>query len=354
MSPLPTGPPRQGFDDEQAVIGSTHVSTTRRRRLAASSVGGVIAVLTGSLLVGSTGTAHADAVAVPLGSASSFVVLAGAGTTNTGVTTLGGDIGTSPTPAMTGMGVNGTDPDRVVFTGDGVNHANDGVTQGAKHALLTAYGNAKQQQSDATVSADLGGQRLTRGVYTSGSTMGLTGPLTLDAEGDPDAVFVFQVGSSLTTASSSSVVLVGEAQACNVFWQVEEDASLGTTSSFVGNLMVENSITLGTGATVRGRVLASNGSVTMDTNTITRANCSTTPDDGGDTPGDDTPDDTPRDDTLRGGTPRDETPRDGTPREETPTPPATATPPATPTPETPQVTEVPRGAVETGFRSSGH
>jgi hypothetical protein len=339
------------------------VSRANRRRLGAASVTGLIASLAGGLLVGSAGPAQAAAVAVPLGSAHTFVVLAGAGTTNTGVTRLGGDIGTSPTPAMTGMGTAPADADRVVFTGGGVNHAGDGATQGAKGALLTAYGNAKQQASDQTISADLGGQRLTRGVYTSGSTMGLTGPLTLDAEGDSDAVFVFQVGSSLTTATSSSVVLVGEAQACNVFWQVEEDASLGTTSSFVGTLMAENSITLGTGATVRGRVLASNGSVTMDTNTITRPECDTTPpdDDEDDTPPDeDTPDeetpdeDTPDGDTPDGDTPDDDEPGGDTPDDGTDTPTDDQTPPLVPTPvvDTPQITQTPRGSVDTGSRGS--
>ena len=175
---------------------------------------------------------------------------------------------------MTGMGENPTDADRVVFTGNGKNHHGDGVTQGAKGALLTAYGNAKQQASTASISGDLGQRRLTRGVYTSGSTMGLTGPLTLDAEGDPDAVFVFQVGSSLTTASSSSVLLVGKAQACNVFWQVTSSATLGTNSDFTGTIMALTSITMNTEARLEGRALARNGAVTLDTNTITMPECS--------------------------------------------------------------------------------
>jgi hypothetical protein len=338
-----------------------HMSPSTRRRLGAASVVGVVGAVVSSLLVGSAGPAQAAAVAVPLGSATSFVVLAGAGTTNTGFTRLGGDIGTFPTPAMTGMGDSPAAADRVIFTGDGVNHRGDGVTQGAKADLLTAYGQAKQQATTETVSADLGGQRLTRGVYTSGSTMGLTGPLTLDAEGDPDAVFVFQVGSSLTTATSSSVLLVGEAQACNVFWQVEEDATLGTTSSFVGTLMAENSITLGTGASVLGRMLASNGSVTMDSNTITRSECAT-PD--GENPDEETPDEeTPDEETPEEETPDEGTPDQGNPDEDTPetdspsddTPSDDRTPPSTPTTvsQPPQVSQVPRGAVDTGSHSNG-
>ena len=117
--------------------------------------------------------------------------------------------------------------------------------------------------------ADSGGQTLAPGVYNSASSLGLTGPVVLEAQGDPSAVFVFQAGSTLITAPTSTVALTGGAQACNVFWQVGSSATLNTASTFVGTIMALTSATLDTGATVQGRVLARNGAVTLDTNTIT-------------------------------------------------------------------------------------
>jgi hypothetical protein len=110
-------------------------------------------------------------------------------------------------------------------------------------------------------------------VYTASSTLGLTGTLTLDAQGDPNAVFIFQVGSALTTASVSTVSLINGASPCNVYWQIGSSATLGTNSVFVGTVMALTSISATTGTTIQGRLLARNGSVTLDTNTITRPNC---------------------------------------------------------------------------------
>ncbi len=129
-------------------------------------------------------------------------------------------------------------------------------------------------------------------------TFEITGPLTLDAEGDPNAVFIFQTASTLTTASASSVNLVNGAQACNVFWQVGSSATLGTASSFMGTVMALESITLTTGATVEGRMLARNGAVTMDSNTITRAVCSTSEDTTTTTAAEDTTTTTAAEDTT--------------------------------------------------------
>lgn len=215
------------------------------------------------VLVSLSGSAQA-ATAVSLGTANSFVVLAGSGITNTGATTLNGDMGSYPTLTITGSST---------ITITGTNHAGDGVTQSAKTDLVTAYNSAAGQTSTNAISGDLGGQTLTAGVYTSSSSIGLTGALTLNAAGNSDAVFVFQAGSSLTTASGSSVVLSNGAQACNVFWQVGSSATLGTGSTFRGSIIALTSITLTTSATVEGRVLARNGAVTMDTNTITRPTC---------------------------------------------------------------------------------
>lgn len=231
------------------------------------------------------------ATTVGLGSADSFAVLSGSGITNTGPTTITGDVGTYPTTTESGFGS---------VTLNGVDHAGDGVTQGAKTDLVTAYINAAGQGPTNPIVADLGGQTLTPGVYNSASGIGLTGTVTLDGQGDPNAVFIFQAGSSLTTISGSNVSLIHSAQSCNVFWQVGSDATLGTGSTFRGTLIALSSITITTSATVDGRILARNGAVTMDTNTITKSICATP-----------TPTPTP---TL------------------TPTPDPSATPVATPTP----------------------
>lgn len=205
------------------------------------------------------------ALMVDLASASSFAVLAGSGITVAGAvnsTTITGDIGTFPTTSITGFG-------NVVL--NGVNHAGDGVTQGAKTDLVTAY-NAASQTVVFDVPTELGGGLAKLpGVYANSAagTFGITGTLTLDAGGDPNAVWLFLASSTLITASSSSVVFLnGIGDSCNVFWQIGSSATLGTDSSFVGTIMALTSITATTGATVDGRLLARNGAVTLDNNTI--------------------------------------------------------------------------------------
>jgi hypothetical protein len=164
----------------------------------------------------------------------------------------------------------------------GTIHKNDAVASQAKQDLVTAYNDAAGRSSTATVSGDLAGRTLVPGVYTSASSLGLTGDLTLNAQGDANAVFVFQAGSTLTTGSGSHVRLIGGAQACNVYWQVGSSATIGTSTEFTGNILALTSISLKTSATLDGRALARNGAVTLDTNTVTRANCATT---GGNTGG---------------------------------------------------------------------
>jgi hypothetical protein len=204
---------------------------------------------------------------VNLGTATSFAVLAGSGITNTGPTTIIGDVGTFPTTTETGFGT---------VTIIGTNHAGDAVTQGAKNDLVTAYNDAAGRTPATTVSGDIGGQTLTPGVYNSSSSLGITGTLTLDAQGDPNAVFIFQIGSTLITAAeNSNVALINGAQACNVFWQVGSSATLGTNTTFQGTILALTSITATTGAVVNGRLLARNGAVTLDTNTITETICDT-------------------------------------------------------------------------------
>ena len=211
---------------------------------------------------------------VNLGTARTYGVLAGSTITNTGPTTItgtaGGDIGLHPgdNPEIE------TFPGQVDVTTSGSIHLFDDTAKQAKADLLAAYNDAAGRASDETVSGDLAGRTLTPGVYTSASSMGLTGTLTLDGGGDPNAVFIFQVGSTLTLASGSRIVLINDAQACKVFWQVGSSATLGTGTDFVGHIMAMESITDTTGAQIRGQLLAINGAVTLDTNTITNDVCS--------------------------------------------------------------------------------
>jgi hypothetical protein len=207
---------------------------------------------------------------VDLGTSSSFAVLAGSGITVTGPTTIVGDIGSYPTTSVTGLG-------NVSLTGSDQS-LNTGVMQAAKADLSTAYNDAAARAPDATYAggADLGGMTLGSGVYKDASSLFLTGILTLDAKGDPNAVWIFQIGSTLITASGSQVDLIGGAQACHVFWQVGSSATLGTTTDFSGNILALTSITADTGAIVDGSLLAQNGAVTLDNNTITTAICSDT------------------------------------------------------------------------------
>jgi hypothetical protein len=262
--------PGDGRTDVTSVLDNqlAHHPRRSRKRPRLGTSGAALALLTSvGLLLDQPGTAHA-ATAIGLGTADGFAVLAGSGITNTNTTLITGDIGTFPTTAVTGE----TD---IVLTGT---HQNATVTAAAKTGLLTAYDNAAGQTSTQTISADLAPTAATLypGVYTSASSMGLTGALTLDAGGNADAIFVFQAGSTLTTGPASSVLLIGGAQACNVFWQVGESATLDTDTVFVGNVLAEDSITLNSRASIQGRVLASNGAVTMDNNVITRPGCTST------------------------------------------------------------------------------
>ncbi|GAB2825832.1 hypothetical protein GCM10027176_32780 [Actinoallomurus bryophytorum] len=203
--------------------------------------------------------AHAGQPPVNLGTAANFGVLAGSTVTNTGPTVVNGDVGLSPGTAVTGF------PPGTV---SGTIHAADAVAAQAQIDLTAAYNDAASRGPAALVAGDLGGQTLTPGVYQSGSSLGITGTVTLDGQGDPNAVFIIQMGSTLTTASNSRVRLINRAQAANVFWQVGSSATLGTNSIFVGNILALTSITVTTGVKIFGRALARNGAVTLDTNII--------------------------------------------------------------------------------------
>jgi len=198
---------------------------------------------------------------VALGSASTFVVLAGSTVTSTGGTTVNGDLGISPGSTLTGAP-----------TVNGTTHLADPAAAAAQLDLTTAYNDAAGRTVGAvTLAGNLGGQTLTPGLYKSTSSLEISsGDLTLDAQGDANAVFIFQMGSTLTTTSGRQVILSGGAKAANIFWQVGSSATLGTSSVFKGNILALTSITLQNGATVEGRLLARTAAVTLDNNTITQ------------------------------------------------------------------------------------
>ena len=194
-----------------------------------------------------------------LGSADNFVVLAGSGITNTGTTTITGDVGTYATTTETGFG-------SVILTG--TNHAGDPVTQAAKTDLTTAYSTAAGR-TPVTVATELGGTSPVPGVYNSADgKFVITGTITLT--GNATDVWIFQTVTTLITASSSQIIMGGTAKAANVYWVVGSSATLGTGTTFAGNILALTSITLTTGATVEGRTLARNGTVILDTNSITK------------------------------------------------------------------------------------
>ena len=202
---------------------------------------------------------------------SGFAVLGGSTVTNTGPSVINGNLGVSPGSAVTGF-----PPGTVTGT---IHAAPDAVAAQAQTDRLTLFNALLSTACTATVSGDIGGQTFTPGVYCTAPAqpLGLTGPVTLNALGNPNASFVFNIGTTLTTASGSSVVLIGGAQACNVFFTVGSSATLGTATAFNGTIVAHTSITATTGATDSGRLLAGTGAVTLDTNTITVPTCSSCP-----------------------------------------------------------------------------
>lgn len=208
-------------------------------------------------------TAMAAEPTVNLGTTAGFAVLAGTTITNTGPTTITGDVGLHPGSAFVDTGV----------TLIGARHIADAVANQAKIDLVTAYNDAAGRPVSGAVPVDLGGLTLTSGVYNSGGVTSITGTLTLDAQGDPDAVFIFQSSATLITASGSAVELINGARFCRVFWVVPSSATLGTNSTFAGHIFALTDIHAQTGAMVEGQLLARNGEVTLDSNVITNEIC---------------------------------------------------------------------------------
>ena len=244
----------------------SHPAHRSRRRLAVALIA-CIAAPAALLVIGDNANA-ADVPGVALRTAANYVVLGASTVTNTGNSTLAGSLGLWPGTEITGF------PPGLVLA-PGVTDNTNAAAQQAQSDLTAAYLDAAGRPLNATTTADLGNLVLQPGVYAgpSKSALGLTGTLILDGAGSQNSVFIFQTDSSLTTASGSVVQLINGAQECNIFWVVGSSATLGTGSVFVGNILALSSITVTTGVTVRGRALARNAAVTLDTDVFTSPQC---------------------------------------------------------------------------------
>lgn len=215
-------------------------------------------------------TAMAQQAAVQSGKTKNLAVLAGSEITNTGNTVVYGDIGLFPGTSITGAA------DIVL---DGVIYQTDTEASLAKDALVKAYNDVKGRTPVTIIETELGGQILLPGVYASNSgTFEITGKLTLDSQGDPEAIFIFQMNSTLITAANSEIELANGTNSCEVYWKVGSSATLGVDTSFVGRIYASESITLNNGAKVTGQVLAMTGAVTLDNNTVSNQLCVSTDD----------------------------------------------------------------------------
>jgi hypothetical protein len=247
------------------------------RRLATTFI--ALATTTGTLLLAITPAGATIVSTVPLGTARNYPILGHSTVTNTGPSVIGGgNVGLSPGTSITGFDAV---PGDGIIT-DGHVDAASAAAGLAQNAVTNAYNNARNRAATATLAVDLGntpgGLPLLGGVYesTSHGALGLTGTLVLDGRGNRNTVFIFQSGSTLTTASNSIVQLINGAQECNVFWQLDSSATLGTNSVFVGNILAHDSVTVTTGTVVHGRAFASTAAVTLDHNTFTNPTCALT------------------------------------------------------------------------------
>jgi hypothetical protein len=245
--------------------GASHLKRIMRKRRMRRELRPLSSTVVAGLVVAGLCVASLDdANARILGTAETYGVLAGSTVTNTGSSVIMGNVGVFP-----GLAVVGFPPGIVVPPG--VIHAGDAHAQQAQVDLTTAFNALNGLPSQVNLTGqNLGGLNLGPAVYSFATSAQLTGVLTLDGQGNTAAQFVFQIGTTLTTASNSAVLLINGANGNNVYWVVGSSATLGTNTVFAGNILADQSITLNTGATITcGRALAQNAAVTLDTNTIT-------------------------------------------------------------------------------------
>jgi Ice-binding-like/Chitobiase/beta-hexosaminidase C-terminal domain/Bacterial Ig-like domain len=233
------------------------------RYLVSDHVGNVATYTSPAIKVHTAAVTPPEPPPVALGEAENFAVLGASTVTSAGVSALTGNLGVSPGTAMTGF------PPGTI---NGTMHSADAASNKAQAEVGVAYADAAGRSPATPIAAALGGLTLTRGVYKSASfTIGAN--LTLDAQNDPAAVFIFQAGSTLGTGASTRVNLINGAQACNVFWQVGSSATLGASSSFAGSILALTSISMGSGVAMNGRALAHNGAVTLIEDTVAAPHC---------------------------------------------------------------------------------
>lgn len=214
------------------------------------------------------GVDNSPFVCEALGTAADFAILSDQAISNTGNTVITGDMGMHPGTSVTGF------PPGVV---NGEQHITDATALQAQIDATDGYNCLRALTTGTVIDGDIGGDTLTPGIYERASSLGITGTLTLDAQGDPDAVFIFKTGSTLITATSASVVLVNGAQPCNVYWLVGSSAILGTNTTMVGNIIALTSVTLVTGSSLTGRAIALNGDITLDNNQVIACECTANP-----------------------------------------------------------------------------
>jgi hypothetical protein len=245
-------------------------------RLIARAVALVAGVFVAVLVAGGQLTNHTSAAtaasragspaagAINLRTAGNFSVLAGTTVTSIPPTSMSAELGLSPGSSVTGA------------PSASAKHIDDATAVTAKTDLTAAYKQVAAAPTTTVIpdAGDIGGETLTPGVYASASSIFLTGTVTLNAKGNPNALFIFKAGSTLITASNAKVAFINGAQACNVYWQVGSSATLGTGTRFAGTILALTSITSTTGVTVNGRLLAQNAAVTLDSTTIKTSGCS--------------------------------------------------------------------------------
>ena len=260
MWPMTTASSRACSRSRLFKRASVELPTLRRWLTASLSALGLTAFIAPSAV-------HAQAP--PLGTTADFSILAGSGITNTGSSVITGIPAHPGDLGSTTASIGGFPPGIVVPPGI-IHPINDAPTILAQSSLVTAYNNLAGRPATASLTGqDLGGLTLIPGVYDFSSSAQLTGTLRLNGLGNPNSVFIFNIGSALTTASSSVVALINGAQGGNVFWRVGSSATLGSSTSFAGDILALASITLNTGASINcGAAWSQTGAVTLDTNTI--------------------------------------------------------------------------------------